>query len=165
MPSRRQALIDVTTPQGLSLTGPSTGTPPQYLQRAKGLHEICEREYRIANNDTALYTRNGIHSITRIFDIRYFAAGTVLYAANVAIFTNANSNHLTMHRLPPGNTQPDYLFWCGGGNAQKTTTSVVSLWGIAPPPDGFTVALAAQLVKTIENFEGVGWTITGTGDV
>src|SRR5437773_7772660 len=167
MPSRRQPLIDLSKPQGLSLTGPSTGTSLQFLQRAKGLHEICEREYRIAPNDSPIEAHGGIHSITRFLDVRIYAAGPGVYAVGTGLFfINLTTDYLTFLRLPPGNTQQDQLFWAGGSYTRKANAAAgVTKWGIDPPPDGFTVALATQLVKTIENFEGAGWTITGTGDV
>lgn len=165
MPSRRQALLDLSKPMGLSVSGPTTGIAPTFLVRARGLHELCEHEYRLAPLDAVVLTRSGIHSITRFNDLRYVGAGTDVYRNGVSIFTNATSDVLTFQRIPPGNTQPDQLFWSGGGRTRKSTSAgVVTNWGIDAPPNGFTGALVAQLTKTVELFENsADWAVVGVG--
>lgn len=165
MPSRRQALLDLSNTQGLTLTGPATGTPPSQLRRARGLHETCFQELRPAPGNTSLFSQSAIHSITRFNDVRYFAAGTVLYRAGVSLITGLNGSPLTLTRIPPGNTQPDQLFLAGGGVTRKIDTAgTVRAWGIDPPPNGFTAIIQAQLTRDIELFEDqTTWTLVGTG--
>jgi len=155
----------MASPQGLSLNGPASGTPPQLLRRARGIHEICTHEYRIAPGDTVITAATGIHSITRFADTRIYAAGTSIYAYPYGfVFANSNSNPLTFRRLPPGNSQPDRLFWVGGGNARKADVAHnVQNWGIAPPPDGFNMSAQPYAQKAIEDFNNSGdWTISAT---
>ena len=181
MPSERISLIAFAgtnaitqkyerTLLGLTVTGPASSDAPMFMRRARGLHETCLNELRPAPGKLVLFSLPAgvpIHSIVRFNDKRYFAAGTVLYREGVAVLTGLNGQRLTLLRLPPGNTQPDQLFVAGGGLGRKISTAdVVTNWGIDPPSNGFTVALVAQLTKTIENFEAFGdWTIVGTGVV
>lgn len=148
---------------GLTLSGPSTGEGPHLLRHARGLHETCLRELRPAPGNTLLYASGAnAHTIARFNDKRYFAVGGTLYENGTSILTGLNGSRLTLTRIPPGNTQPDQLFVSRGGLLRKiSTASVVTQWGIAAPPNGFTVALAAQLTKTIELFEvAADWTVS-----
>jgi hypothetical protein len=172
MPSERVSLIAFQgtnqltasyfrTLQGLTVTGPASADFAGFLRRARGLHETCLNELRPAPGNTVLSAIAGIHSITRFNDARYFAAGDTLYRDGVPLLTGLNGQRLTLVRMPPGNTQPDQLFIAGGGLGRKiSTASVVTNWGIDPPPDGFTVALSTQHTKTIELFESAAsWTV------
>jgi hypothetical protein len=179
MPSERVSLIAFAgtnpltqkyerTLLGLTVTGPASGDAPMFMRRTRGLHEACLNELRPAPGRTPLFplpTTASIHTITRFNDVRYFGAGTILFREGAALLTGLNGQRLTLTRMPPGNTQPDQLFVAGGGKGRKIDIAdIVTNWGIDPPADGFTVALVAQLIKTIENFEVAGdWTIVGTG--
>lgn len=141
------------TLQGLTVTGPASADSQAFLRHARGLHETCLNELKPAPGNTLLYAIPNIHSITRFNDQRFFAADGILYKNGVGVLYIFDGSRLTLTRMPPGNTQPDQLFIAGGGAGRKIDMSgVATQWGIAPPNDGFTVALATQLVKDIEFF-------------
>lgn len=152
---------------GLTITGPSTEGTPGQLRRAKGLHESCLGELRPAPGNTLLYAVAAIHSIVRFNDVRFFAAGTVLYRDGVAALTGLSGERLTLMRLPPGNSQRDQLFVAGGGLARKIDISgTVTQWGIDAPPDGLVAVLHTQDDVSVEAFEdATDWSVVGAGVV
>jgi hypothetical protein len=59
--------------------------------------------------------------------------------------------------MPPQPSLVDYLFVCDGTTLFKVTNAGdVSNWGITPPANGFTAAVAAVSSKSIDNMEDPG---------
>ncbi len=74
---------------------------------------------------------------------------------------------LSFAKMPPmgtslvtGTQSNDYTFIAGGGVLKKVSPlGIVSDWGIAPPPDGFTATKQNASTKAIATFETAGsWT-------
>jgi hypothetical protein len=88
----------------------------------------------------------------------------VVLAPTVGMF---DGTPLSFAKMPPlgtslvtGTQSNDYTFIAGGGVLKKVSPlGVVSDWGIAPPPDGFTAAKISPSTKTISTFENAAaWT-------
>lgn len=124
--------------KGLWINGPRETIPKNFWRRNTGSHAIRERQMRSRDGTTLDVVVSAAHSLSRFDDVRFQAAGTVLFRAGVSVSTGLDGSPLDMIVSEPRTgTDAEYLFHCGAGRLEKLDTAgVVTQWGIDPPTGG-----------------------------
>lgn len=124
--------------RGLWITGPREQTDPNYLRRNQGAHLLRERVIRSRTGTTSAALIAAAHSLHKFNDVRFQAAGTILYKNGVVLDTGYDGTRLTMQTSEPRTgTDAEYLFVSGGGKLRKVDTAgTVTQWGIDAPSTG-----------------------------
>jgi len=161
VPLVRETLFDASEPVlGIWASGPKDRTPRGYLRRARGIHAIPTRALRSRAGSTAGPDIDAAHSLVRFNDLRFQAAGTVLYRNAVSVLTGLDGDRLSFVRMPPSAGLADSLFVCNGGILRKIDTAgAVTVWGIDAPSTGLTAVSAGASVRNIDTMEvAATWT-------
>lgn len=139
--------------------GTKDDNPPTTLRRAKGISSLKTKSILSRWGSTQLYNLNA-HSLFRFAGVRFQGAGAVLYRDGVAVKAGLTGSRLSFVRMPPGPSDPDYLFVAGGGSLFKVDQAgAVTNWGLDPPADGFTATVSVPKSKVMESFEdSTTWT-------
>jgi len=120
-------------------------------RRLRGVERQRNGSAKSRNGSRVISALNA-HSIGTLQGQRIYGVGTGLYADAVSIANSAvfDGSRLTFTKAPPTAGVKPYLFISGGGYGAKLDEAhEVTRWGIEAPPDGATVELLPELVKTI----------------
>lgn len=177
MPTKSIPLIDYKNPaSALSIVSGSSnlglacaGSPELYtanfLRRATGVHESCFGFLRPRSGDSLLFAvGTPIHSISRFNDRRFYAFGASIYADGGQVWGLNGGGHVEMLPIPPGNTQPDQLFFADGFFIGKVSSgNLVTNWGLnSTDIEALVASKETAHTLVIDEFDTtVGWTQVG----